>query len=183
MSPYSITPYPAPSEHPHADGIHVLRRLLRRHHACIDGRIRETGIFPGQHRMLAYIARSEQLLSQCEIADALDISPAAVTASLQRLEKDGFVSRLPMDGDCRRKGISITEAGRAKLAEVREIVEEVDRALFAGLSPEELRTLSILILRMDANLDALGASPDGCCRPRCRGEGEHPAPMEGGEDA
>ncbi len=145
------------------EATHILRRVMRRHHACIERRIGDLGIHHSQLRMLRHLARCEQPPSQRELAERMCISPAAVATSLKKLEKEGYITRAVTDRDNRCNEIRITDLGRTKITESCEIFETVDRAMFEGMSETELRTLSALIHRIDENLDALGI-PDPCCR-------------------
>ncbi len=162
------TPGTCPSTAPPApqtEAMHILLRVMRRHHACVERHISERGIHHSQHRMLLQLARCQTPPSQRELAERMGITPAAVTTMLQKLEREGYVTRAATDEDNRRNEIRITDLGRAKILECREIFESVDRAMFEGLNEVELRTLSALIHRIDENLDALGV-PDPCCRRR-----------------
>ena len=140
-------------------------RLMRRHHACVERRIGSLGIHHSQHRVLVHLARrGGEPPSQKELAERLGVSPAAVTTLLQRLEKEGYISRAITDEDNRRHEIRITERGLAKVLEGREIFESIDRAMFEGFSEEEMATLISFMERIDQNLDAAGAPADPCCR-------------------
>lgn len=133
-------------------------RAMRRHHAHVERRLGAIGLHHGQHRMLLHLARRQgEIPAQKELADALGISPAAVTTTLQRLEKEGYISRTITDEDNRCNEIRITEKGVAKIEEGREILESVDRSMFEGFTEEEMATLLSFMERIDHNLDAVGA--------------------------
>lgn len=162
---------------PHMNAIRLLLRVVHRHHACVERRIGDLSIHHSQHRMLMHLAMCTHMPSQKELAEALGISPAAVATALKRLEKEGYIARTMQGEDNRRNEIRITELGRAKVVESREIFESVDRAMFEGLTEEELCVLSRAIRKMDENLDTLGAPADPCRRadaaPHKKGD-EHP---------
>ncbi len=149
---------------PHMDAVRLLIRVTRRHHACIERRVGDLGIHHSQHRMLMHLAQADHIPSQKELAAALGISPAAVAGALKQLEREGYIARTITDEDNRRNEIRITERGLCKVRESRAIFESVDRAMFDGLTEEELHILSHAIRRMDENLDALGAPSDPCRR-------------------
>ncbi len=145
---------------PPMNGVRLLIRVMRRHHACVERRIGDLGIHHSQHRMLMHLARCERMPSQKELAEALGISPAAVATTLKKLEREGYIARAATDADNRRNEIRITDAGLAKVVESRTIFETVDSAMFAGFTPEEMATVIALLERMDRNLDAAGAPLD-----------------------
>ena len=146
---------------PHIRAVWRFIRIMRRHHAHVERCIGALRIHHGQHRMLMHLARHEgELPSQKELAEIMGVSPAAVTTTLKRLEKEGYISRTITDEDNRRNEIRLTEEGAAKVVEGREIFESVDRAMFAGFTEEEMATLISFMERIDRNLDAVGAPVD-----------------------
>ena len=79
---------------PHMRLVCIFLRIMRRHHAHVERCIGALGIHHGQHRMLMHLARHEgELPSQKELAEIMGVSPAAVTTTLKRLEKEGYISR------------------------------------------------------------------------------------------
>ena len=136
-------------------------RVMRRHHACVERRIGDLGIHHGQHRMLMQLARrQEDIPSQRELAEIMGISPAAVTATLKKLEKEGYISRTMTDEDNRRNEIRITEKGLSKVTESRAVFEATDTEMFAGFTPAEIAAFTAYLERLDRNLDAAGAPAD-----------------------
>ena len=92
--------------------------------------------------------------SQRELADAMNISPAAVTATLKALEREGYITRAMGDEDNRRNTVRITEEGLRKVEESHRIFEAMDKAAFAGFSDAELAALTETLRRMADNLRA-----------------------------
>ena len=86
----------------------LLIRVMRRHHACVERRIGDLSIHHGQHRMLMKLAcRQGDIPSQKELAEIMGISPAAVTATLKKLEREEYISRSMTDEDNRKNEIRI----------------------------------------------------------------------------
>ncbi len=159
------------ADSPHLKAIGIFIRVMRRHHACVERRLGDLGIHHGQHRMLMQLLkRQEDTPSQKELAEIMGVSPAAVTTTLKRLEKEEFITRSATDEDNRRNEIHITEKGLAKVVEAREIFESVDRAMFEGFSEAEMATLLNFMARIDRNLDAAGAPADLRCHPQTQPE-------------
>ena len=146
---------------PYIRAVWRFMRIMRRHHALVERRICAIGLHHSQHRMLVHLARRQgEIPAQKELAESLGISPAAVTTTLKRLEKEEYISRTITDEDNRCNEIRITEKGVAKIEEGREIFETADRALFEGFTEEEMATLLSFMERIDHNLDAVGAPVD-----------------------
>ena len=160
MQQKSHPPCPTPDS-PHMKAIWLFMRVMRRHHACVERRIGDLDIHHSQHRMLMQLARPKQSPpSQKELAEAMGISPAAVTATLKKLEKEGYISRSMTDEDNRKNEIRITEQGLSKIEESRGIFESCDEATFDGFTAREMETLMNLLVRIDRNLDAAGVPAD-----------------------
>ena len=137
---------------PRAGAIHLFMCVSHLHHAAIEGRISKLGFHHSQHRMLMHLARYEHIPSQKELAEAKGISPAAVTTTLKRLEKEGYIERSTTDADNRRNEIRITEAGLAAVNESRALFDSVDKKMFQGISDEELANFTAVLERMRENL-------------------------------
>ena len=73
--------------------INMMIKTDHMHRALIDLRVRVLGMHRTQHRILMHLARFEKLPSQKELAEHLDITPAAVTCALKKIESDGYVER------------------------------------------------------------------------------------------
>ena len=144
-----------PTQGSKKDLTHIVRNFIcvsHMHHSAIEGRISKLGFHHSQHRMLMHLARYEHIPSQRELADAMGISPAAVTTTLKRLEKDGYILRSATEEDNRCNEIRITQAGLEVIQESRAIFETVDRQMFDGLTPDELATFDALLHRIKENL-------------------------------
>lgn len=137
---------------PERMAIHLFICVSHMHHAAIEGRISKLGFHHSQHRMLMHLARYEHIPSQKELAEALGISPAAVTTTLKRLEKEGYITRTITDEDNRRNEIRITDAGRAAIRESRALFDAVDRKMFSGLTDEEFASFTAILERIRDNL-------------------------------
>ena len=104
----------------------------------VDGIGLQRGRFP----MLDVVMHHEGC-TQCEIAELLHISPASVTVSLRRMADEG---------DQRCKRIYLTEEAREIAAVCQEKFEALDAKMFAGLSAQELETLSKIQNRLFENM-------------------------------
>ena len=123
----------------------------RLHKTLIDARVRDIGIHRTQHRILMHLAKHEKLPSQKELAEHLDITPAAVTVAIKQIEKDGYIKRT-LGKDTRFYEIEITEKGRDMVNLTREMFSAVDIAMFDGFSDEELDQFMSLLGRLEANM-------------------------------
>lgn len=107
------------------------------HRAMIDSRVGSLGIHRTQHRILMHLARYESLPSQKELADHLDVTPAAVTCALKKIEQDGYVERT-LGQDNRYNELRITEKGRELVVKTKRLFCEINSSMFEGFDESEL---------------------------------------------
>ncbi len=121
------------------------------HKALIDSKVREIGIHRTQHRILMRLARCGRLPSQKELAERLDVTPAAITIALKKLEGNGYVSKT-LGRDTRFNEIEITEKGRELVKLTRETFSRTDKSLFRGFSEDELKLYIGFLEKIQQNI-------------------------------
>ncbi len=131
--------------------INMMIKTDHMHKALIDTRVRDLGIHRTQHRILMHLARHNKLPSQKELADHLNVTPAAVTCALKKIEKDGYITR-SLGHDNRYNEISITEKGRDLVIQTKQLFSEVDCSMFEGFTDEELDTYISCLEKLQANI-------------------------------
>ena len=109
---------------------------------------------PTQIRAL-FLLESEDTTAGC-MARKAEISAASMTAMLDQLEADGMVTRRRSEEDRRQVIVSLTDAGREKLAVKRAFWEERWQLMLAEHSEEELATAVRVLRSMSGLLDSLG---------------------------
>ena len=139
------------SEDKLARAIEMMIRTDHMHRAMIDSRVKEIGIHRTQHRILMRLARCGTLPSQKELAEHLDITPAAVCGALKKIEEGGYVERT-LGHDNRFNELSITDKGRELVNLTREMFSEADRSMFDGFSDEELDSYITSLEKLQANI-------------------------------
>jgi len=100
-----------------------------------------------QYGVLAVLDR-RPALAQKEICDELDLDRSTVADICSRMEKNGLLSRVQDRQDRRRNVLDLTPAGRAELARLKPLVEEVQVRLTSSLSATELEQLRGLLARL-----------------------------------
>lgn len=134
---------------------HEIARLQR----CVDRHLRrymekqvaQTGVYQGQHMMLMKMGCNPGI-SQAQLAKFSDISPAAVTTALQKLEKDGYIIRQADEQDSRVNLLQVTPKGQKVVEDSKVIFQEVDETMYEGFSQEELQQLKSYYERILTNL-------------------------------
>jgi len=125
----------------------------RMHRTIAESTMQVYDLHRTQHMILIHLLRNEgQTVSQKNLAETFRISPAAVTNSLQKLEKKGWVSRTTSAADNRYHNIAITDAGKEILQQTRDQFIQVDAMAFAGITREELQAFSSCLQKITENL-------------------------------
>lgn len=95
---------------------------------------------------------SKRVTAQRELSDALHVSPATVAMSLKSLERGGYVEKLPVENDQRRKAVRLTPKGESAIHRCYQVFQHVDQTMFEGFSPEEMEQVCAFHMRMLKNL-------------------------------
>jgi MarR family transcriptional regulator, transcriptional regulator for hemolysin len=92
--------------------------------------------------------------AQHHLARAMRIEGPTLTRHLDGLEEAGLVVRTREPNDRRAVRVELTDAGRAKHAELLQAVIEFNRRLTAGVSDTELEELRELLAKLERNVRA-----------------------------
>jgi len=125
--------------------------VSRAHHNQAFRVFGEIGLFRGQPQVLFKLGEFEGL-TQTELAEKLELTPATLTNLLTRMEHAGLIERRSDATDSRCSRIFLTEAGRIKLSQAVEQTQKMDEVAFAGFSPSEQEQLNQYLERVHHNL-------------------------------
>ena len=89
---------------------------------------------------------------QKDLEAAFDISGATTTNILKVMEKEGLITRVPMENDARLKKLEMTEKGRAYDEAARENVRRLETGMQKGFTEEELTIFRGYLERMAQNI-------------------------------
>ena len=122
--------------------LHASARLWR---LALDKRLKHLGIGQSGWMTIAMIAKSGEPLSQRALADLVGVEGPSMVSMLDRLERDGFVTRAASPTDRRVKLVQVTDAGRTIYAEVLKEATPFRADLLAGLDPQALASATLLL--------------------------------------
>ena len=117
----------------------------------MDVRLRDRKVTSAQLRLL----RELQVLpgiSGAKLARECSITPQTAQAMLVRSVKAGWIVRGSDPENNRLVTARLTPAGEKLLAYAEEIVREVEAELWAGVTGQELRTISEILERTQKNM-------------------------------
>lgn len=114
----------------------------------------ESGLSSSEFDILATLRRSGTpfALNPSQIVSALMINNSTLTSRLDRLEKHGHISRVPIVGDRRSVHVQLTESGFQLIDGLvgRHVANE--RAMLSALNDEEQQQLVMLLAKLERHL-------------------------------
>lgn len=129
-----------------------LTRATGRYLQVIERRLKRIGMDVPRWRVLMILAEAEPA-SVTELSEHAIVKLATMAKIVQRMEAAGLVSTRPRATDARVTEVTITEAGRAALIQVREVASGVYGRAFGELSEAELDTMIGLMRRVFGALE------------------------------
>jgi MarR family transcriptional regulator, transcriptional regulator for hemolysin len=97
--------------------------------------------------------------NQRELAEAVGVREATLTHHLNAMDARGLVTRSRDNANRRVQQVALTEAGEAAFVRLRGAAMAFDAKLRAGLTEDNLATLSTLLGQLAANVGATEAAP------------------------
>lgn len=130
---------------------HAIFRLARLHRMVAGQILRKAGLHPGQELVMMHLWDCGPA-RQAELVGVLDSDSATMTRTVQRLEKAGFVRRVPDPSDRRASIIEPTVASQALHREVERLWGELEQATTKGCDDAERAELLRLMSKLECNL-------------------------------
>lgn len=116
---------------------------------CSNIITRRIGGNASRRRIIALLNERGEL-TQRELQSLLGIQAGSLSELVSRMEKFGVITRAPDEKDRRRIVLRLTDLGRERAREPREMTDE---RLFAALTEEERETLGAMLRKIvDAHL-------------------------------
>jgi DNA-binding MarR family transcriptional regulator len=114
--------------------------------------LRPAGIGIGQWAVLLFLWARDGM-SQAELSRVVAIEPPTMVRTIDRMARDGLVTRVPDPDDRRLTRIYLTERGRSLRDELIPKAIAVNRATLGRLTPAEGRTLRRLLGKLVSQPD------------------------------
>src|SRR4051794_17649917 len=124
----------------HSQLMRALDQEMREHH----------GVALGDFDVLAQLGEAPKgRLRMCDLAAAVVLSPSGLSRRVDRLEREGLVSRARAEADARNIEASLTPKGRQSLRRLRTThLAEVKERFADRFNVQELEALSELLPRL-----------------------------------
>ncbi|WP_078849917.1 MarR family winged helix-turn-helix transcriptional regulator [Streptomyces sp. NRRL F-5126] len=125
----------------------LLGGAAARGHRLVAAALAEAGLRMVQYAVLSAVAESGPV-SQAALARGLGIDPKHMVTVLGELQADGLLARAPDARDRRKNAVTISPAGRRRLAVADELGYRADDELTSDLTPAERARLVALLERV-----------------------------------
>ena len=145
------------------EAISGILRVMRLHRSVVEKRVGELGIHRTQYMLLNYLSNSAGAPSQKQIAQSFDVTPSAIATSLKKMEKNGLIERKSDEADNRVKVITVSEKGRELLEKTRMLFNQINDAMFDGVTEAEYDEMKRIFTLMTDNLLNIGAVDEPKC--------------------
>ena len=137
-----------------ADGMAMVTTVMRVQQILmqrVDAVLRPNGLTFARYEILMLLSFTKKgSLPMTRMGTLLQVHPTSVTSAVDRLEKQGFVERLPHPTDRRAVLATITEAGRARaLAATTALNAQVFQQL--GVSDHQTTQVRTVLRTLRAN--------------------------------
>ena len=130
--------------------LHTTARVWRQ---ALDRRMKDLGVSQSGWMAIALAAKSSRPQSQIELANAMGIEGPSMVAVLDKLSKDGFITREPSPTDRRVKLVMLTEAGMALHSQVKSKATTFRKEFLRDVDPQKLQQATELLEQVQAMLD------------------------------
>jgi DNA-binding MarR family transcriptional regulator len=144
------------SGNPYSKPGHLINRAARLFVRVGEHRLRTLGIAVAQLPVLRALAESPAM-TQRQLAEYARIEQPSMAQLLARMERDGLIRRRADPDDGRRSLITLTARARRRLPQLRGVLLQGNGEAVAGMSKAEVATLTRLMERVIANLEAAAA--------------------------
>lgn len=106
---------------------------------------------PGQAGILFWLNREGEM-SQKKLAQKMGITPPSMTVAIRKLEERGLIAKEADPLDQRSFRIRLTKEGSEILEKLKGILDEMETAIYQGVTLEEKLLLRRLLINIKDNL-------------------------------
>jgi DNA-binding MarR family transcriptional regulator len=130
---------------------HAIFRLAKAHRALAGQLLREVGLHTGQELLMMRLWESGPQ-RQTDLAAEFDTDSASMTRTVQRLERAGYVRRVPDPDDRRATRVEPTAASLVLRHQVERIWSRLEHLAVNEMTAEEQRAALGTLQRLEENL-------------------------------
>jgi DNA-binding MarR family transcriptional regulator len=99
-----------------------------------------------------FLRMAKKPLRQNELAVMMNLKNSTLARLIDRMERDGLLSRVESETDKRVNYLELTENGKNKVDELMPVGEYFNQLLLKGISDEEVKVFESVLAKMLANI-------------------------------
>jgi len=130
----------------------LLLHMGRAHHNLIRKQTHTLKLHRGQPPVLFALQKNDGM-SNSELADFLEITPATLTNKVKRMERADLVVRRRDPEDERINRIYLTDKGRGLMDKLRQSMIDMETAMLRGFSETEVERLKDDMFKILKNIE------------------------------
>ena len=92
-------------------------------------------------------------ISQKELARELNMTAPSITSAIQKMEREGYITREPDKSDQRVMRLTLAERGKSCIQSVKDVGKRMDEIILGVMSLEEQLLFRRLMLQVKDNLE------------------------------
>lgn len=133
------------------DLLNLFTDMVRAHTAYMDRQLASLQLSNGQGGVISVLGRNGPM-TQNELARFRQVTPATISIMLDRMERDGLVTRDSVSGGGRANLVQLTEEGQRVFRLLDAFMEGEPRVVFEGLDQEEKNAAANLFRKLTDNV-------------------------------
>lgn len=131
--------------------LNLFTDMVRAHTAYMDRQLASLQLSNGQGGVISVLGRNGPL-TQNELARFRQVTPATISIMLDRMERDGLVTRDSVSGGGRANLVRLTEEGQRVFGILDTFMEGEPKVVFAGLNQAEKDQAGELFRKLTDNV-------------------------------
>lgn len=125
--------------------------IFKTFNALLHEKDKDFDIYPGQPRFLVLLKKFPGI-NQKELANRSKTKASSITGMIQRMEKLGYIKRVPDAEDKRIMRVYLTRQGDYLATKCENFIEELVEQVYKGFTKEEMEQHKTLLQKMHCNI-------------------------------
>lgn len=117
-----------------------------------NSQIKKTSMTKSIRAILFSLAQHDNV-TQLDIVNNTGLKAPTVSISLQKMERDGYVTRVPDKYDLRSIRVHLTEKGKETYENAFAYIQRYESKVMNNITPSEVRILTEILTKIKSNLD------------------------------
>ncbi len=103
--------------------------------------------------LLGFLERQEEAIFQKDLEKHFHFPKSTLADMIQYLEKNGYIAKIPVEGDARKKQIVVTELGREFTELAEDQITAVDDYISNDIPQEQIELLVEILEKLRKNAE------------------------------